>query len=242
MVLEFSINKMSEEERLALLFGVLLGDGCLSHLYFKNRERRAFYVTGNYYDDGEFFDRVVIPLARSFTHRELSVKLRPKYGAREITFSNKDLFLRYESLGFNSGKKGNIAIPPIFTGHLMRYVVAGLLATDGCLTIVNNNGTQYPRLFFTACLPTAFGQICDYLNKINIKSSFYTAKRVDIGQSFRQIKTKYVVSSNGKENIRKFSELIGFLNPKHEARYQNYLRNGSGESRTPDFGLMRAAL
>ncbi|MBS3083701.1 LAGLIDADG family homing endonuclease [Candidatus Pacearchaeota archaeon] len=183
-------------------------------------------VTGSYYDDAEFFDEVLVPLFCSFTGTSPTVKLRQKYGARDIFVSNKELFAKIESLGFNSGKKKDILIPSIFDGDLMRFVLAGLFATDGCLTIVNNNGTKYPRMFFTACLPTAFSKVSEYLNNKGISANCYTQKRVKVHEkSFRKTKDSYVISSNGSKNTEEFRNLIGFINPKHESRYQSYLRS-----------------
>ncbi len=128
-------------------------------------------------------------------------------------------------MGFTVGKKKDIPIPSIFDEDLMRFVLAGLFATDGCLTIVNNSG-KYPRMFFTAALPTAFGKITDYLNNNGISASCYTRKFIKIHEkAFRKTKTHYVISSNGPRNAEKFRELIGFINPKYEARYQYYLNN-----------------
>ena len=219
------ISSLSFDQKFALFYGILLGDGCLSRYDSNGKERRILCITGSYKDDAEFFDNILIPLIYSFTGRYPTVKLRPKWGAREIAFKNKDLFLKIESLGFNSGKKKDIPIPSIFDENL-QFVIGGLFATDGCLTIVNNNGTRYPRLFFTACLPTAFRKISDYLVGNGISASCYTAKRHKLDEkSFRESKIKYVISSNGRRNTEKFRELIGFVNPKHEARYNSYLSN-----------------
>ena len=219
------LSSLNREQKFALLYGVLLGDGCLSrHTASEGRERRLLIVTGSYYDDTAFFDDILVPLFCSFTGNSPTVKLRPKYGAREIVVSNKELFTKIESLGFNSGKKKDIIIPSIFDETLMPFVISGLFATDGSFTIVNNNGTKYPRLFFTACLPSAFYKISDYLVKNGISASCYTAKRQNFNGCYRQVKTKYVISSNGRKNTERFRELIGFINPKHEYRYQNYLK------------------
>lgn len=220
------VTTLTYEQRFALLYGILLGDGCLSrYTTCDGRERKMLIVTGSYRDDVEFFDNILVPLFCSFTGTSPTVKLRFKYGAREIVVSNKELFSKIESLGFNSGKKKDIPIPSIFDGDLMRFVLAGLFATDGCLTIVNNSG-KYPRMFFTAALPTAFAKIVEYLNNNGISASCYTRKFIKIHEkAFRKTKIHYVISSNGPKNAEKFRNLMGFINPKHEARYQIYLKN-----------------
>ena len=221
----FNINEMSEDERMALLFGILLGDGCLSY-YKRGTGRRRFCVaiTGSFYDDRPFYEFVLMPLVFSLTGKKIKIKDRPKYGAIELNILNKSLFLKIESLGFNSGKKEDIQIPYEFhIDNLMRFVVAGLFSTDGGLTLVNNNGTIYPRLFFTAALPSTFEFIFDYLNGLGIKTSFYSAKRISNRGGFIRTKQQYVLCSNGRSNLEKFAHLIGFVNPKHQTKYEKYV-------------------
>ncbi|MEK6909430.1 MAG: hypothetical protein AABX23_05275 [Nanoarchaeota archaeon] len=81
---------LSYEQRFALLYGILLGDGCLSRYFSNNRKRCVIVVTGSYYDDVDFFDKIVAPLFCSFTGNFSKVKLRPKKGARDIVVSNKE--------------------------------------------------------------------------------------------------------------------------------------------------------
>lgn len=238
----FDVAKLSEIERHALLFGILLGDGCLSYYTSGNKESYTICVTGNLVDDIEFFEFVLLPLVNSIVGRFPIIKKRLKYGACEIQFKSKTLFLYLESLGFNRGKKQDIEIPTIFNGELMKLVIAGILATDGSFTIVNNNGTVYPRIFLTASLPSAFKQVYDYLISKNISVGYYSAKRKSFGQhDFQRTKENYVVSINGKSNISVFCDLVPFINPKQENKYAYFVQNGAGENRTPDLGLMRAA-
>ncbi len=219
-----NLAELNETERLALLFGILLGDGCLSHHVSKiGKHYYNIIITCNYYDDKPFFNEVVQPLIFSLTGRRVRIKERPLYGAIDIYLFSKYLFYVLSDLGFTVGKKKDIIIPSIFHGDCLKYVVAGLFATDGCLTLVNNSGTIYPRIFFTASLPSAFLTISKYLTSLNIKNGFYTAKRKFMGDSFVYKKQQYVISSNGPINAQKFRDLIGFINPKHELRYSSYI-------------------
>jgi hypothetical protein len=38
-MLDFDVNLLNEEQRFALLFGILLGDGCLSCYLIKNKKK-----------------------------------------------------------------------------------------------------------------------------------------------------------------------------------------------------------
>lgn len=215
---------MEFNKETALLFGVMLGDGCLSHYFSSDgKERFAISITGNYYDDKEFYKNFLSPLLSAVSGRNISIRERPKYGRRDINFCDKDLFYKIKSLGFSVGKKGDIMIPRRFKGPLMRYVIAGLFSTDGCLSLVNNCGKLYPRLFITATLPSALNEASDYLNSIEIKTSFYSRKFRKPSKSYPIKKKQYVLCSNGKNNLEKFRQRVGFINPKHELRYQKYI-------------------
>ena len=139
------VNSLTYEQRFALLYGILLGDGCISRYKTKDgRERKIIVVTCSYRDDAEFFDKIVAPLFCSFTGHLPKVKLRPKYGARDIFVSNKELFAKIESLGFTVGKKKDIPIPSLFGEDLIKFVkkVASELLDDkygdGFNLVMNN--------------------------------------------------------------------------------------------------------
>jgi hypothetical protein len=53
----YNLNDFDEKEKYALLFGILLGDGCLSHYHSKDgKEGFAIAITGNIHDDQDFFE------------------------------------------------------------------------------------------------------------------------------------------------------------------------------------------
>ena len=138
---EFNLNSMNEDEKFALLFGIMLGDGCLSHYSCNDgRERSAIVITGNYYNDKPFYNEVLIPLLTPLRGKQVKIKDRSYTGAIEINFGDKILFAKIKSLGFPIGKKGtDILIPKIFyEKDLLKYIVQGFFATDGSLVLTKN--------------------------------------------------------------------------------------------------------
>ena len=56
------LNLLNEEQKWALLFGIMAGDGCLSHFVSGQKgEHFIISITGNYYDDKPFFREIVMP-------------------------------------------------------------------------------------------------------------------------------------------------------------------------------------
>lgn len=224
---EFNLEFVNEKKKVALLFGILLGDGCLSCYYPKDRkERRVIAITGNMYDDREFFEKVLVPLLKSLTRNSVRIKKNINAGTIEIHISDRELFIRIKELGFPVGKKGiNILVPKYFyEDDLLKYVSQGFFATDGSLVLTKNGNKFYPRIEGNGISESLIRQITDYLNCIGMKGYFYEAKRKGRDLRWGQRQQPYRFQFNGKQNLIIFRNLIGFVNPKHEARYHKFLR------------------
>lgn len=225
--MEFNLSSMDENEKFALLFGIMLGDGCLSHYISKQgREGYAVVVTGNYYNDKPFFDTALVPLLSSLRGKQVKIKERPKYGTIEINFCDKVLFHKIKNLGFPVGKKGTkIIIPKTFyEKDLLKYVVQGFFATDGSLVLTKNPNKLYPRLESHTISKNLISQIHIYLNEIGMNGHFYECKRNKQDIRWNVVQKRYRFQFNGKENLLFFHDLIGFINPKHQQKFDNFLR------------------
>ncbi len=76
-----------KESDFALLYGIMLGDGCLSRYVTKeSRKREVICITGDYYKDTEFYENVISPLLIRLGRKKVSIKSRPKNGTIEINF------------------------------------------------------------------------------------------------------------------------------------------------------------
>ena len=138
----------------------------------------------------------------------------------EIIFSDKPLFTRLKELGFPVGKKGpNLSILKEFYPY-MKQVTQGFLATDGCVIVINNNGLMYPRIEFSSISKQLLEQFRDFLESIGIRSKVYVAHKQK-----NTWHTKYRLQINGKKNLMAFKKNIGFINPKHQQKYENFMKN-----------------
>jgi len=223
----FDINLLNNEEKFALLFGIMLWDGCLSHYFSKQgREYFAVCVTGHLKDDFEFFKSVLIPLMSFFRQKPVNYKLRLKDNTIRINICGRRLFNKINSYGFPIGKKGtSIFIPKFFYERkLLKYVVQGFFATDGSLVLTKNGNKFYPRIEGTGISNNLIRQLVNYLNNLGLVGYFYEAKRKKINLRWNSRQQPYRFQFNGKQNLIMFKNLVGFVNPKHEIRYNKFLK------------------
>jgi len=211
-----------------LLFGILLGDGCLCCYYPKDRkQRKVIAITGNFYDDRNFFEIIIVPLLGSLTNNSIKIKDKQYTGTIEIHIFDIILFNKIESLNFPVGKKGtNLFIPKVFyKKNLIKYIVQGFMATDGSLVLTKNPNKFYPRIEAVGISPNLIKQITNYLNSIGMKGQFYMAKRnkIDMGNKWGLRQQAYRFQFNGMRNLLLFNELISFVNPKHKKKFDKFI-------------------
>ena len=196
----------------AILYGVLLGDGCLSAV----NNGRFLVITCNIHSDIPLIQKV-LDIIQVKTGKRPKPKTRTKYGTIEINFSNKSLFREFVDMGFPIGRKGvSLDIPSTMKDNMID-VINGYFATDGCLTIVNNNRIRYPRIEFASISKRLLEQVRDYLSSQGIKGNIYLSKKYLYYNPLCRLQI------NGKKYLRLFSMKIGFLNPKHEQRYASII-------------------
>jgi len=217
-----NINSLTEDEKLALLFGILAGDGCLSLVKVK---LKFISITGGL-DDLPFFKEIVSPLLNHFRGKNTNIKFRKECNAIEFNFTDVKLFNLFAFLGFPIGKKGlKLVIPDFFYEEdLLKYVVTGFFATDGSLVLTKNPNKYYPRIEGNGISKELILQVSNHLNEIGLSGKFYKVKRVKDTRNFKSIQDQYRFQFNGKKNMVVFREKVGFVNLKHEAKYINFLR------------------
>ncbi len=220
------LNLLDESQKWALLFGIMAGDGCLSHFVSKQKgEHFIISVTGNYYDDKPFFREIVIPLVIYFRRKNVNIKERPIGGRIDLNFCDKKLFYRIKDAGFPIGKKGpHLIIPEAFyKENLLKYIIQGFFATDGSLVLTKNPNKFYPRIESVVIHKVFLKQIYDYLVSIGLKGAYYKSKSKP-DPRWKTSQEKYRIQFNGKKNLLFFDKLIGFVNPKHKKKFDDFIK------------------
>ncbi len=214
-------------KELALIFGILAGDGCISGI----SKRYNVSVTCNIHDDEPFIKDVVIPLITKIREKETKYLKRAKYGKIEINFSDKEFFNLIRNIGFPVGKKEGLKIPKIFPEKLHKHIIAGYFSTDGCIVLTNNNGIIYPRIEIQSKSFDILEQTKNFLVNGGMKGYVY---RMDRKYDSGEERIMYRMQFNGLDNLIKFRDLIGFINPKHEEKFKKYIKSrGSSVVRAP---------
>ena len=219
-----NIKNLNDEEKFALFYGIMLGDGCLSQYKSKyGSNGYAVSITCSYKDDQEFFKEIVLPLTIFIRGKSINIKQRPKKGTIELNFNDKELFGKLKNY-FPVGKKGkDLKISNFFyEKNLIKFVLQGFFATDGSIVLTKNPNKLYPRLEAHVIHKKLIEQFYLYMTNLGFKGHMYECKRIK-QESRWNVQDRYRFQFNGRDNLNLFHEKIGFVNPKHEKKYQDFI-------------------
>ncbi len=223
----FNLDSFNEAQKLALLFGIMVGEGCLSK-HINKRGYSCYFVSisGNYYDDKPFYNSIIVPLIDFFRKgsKHTPIRERVDQGKIELNFCDKILFHRLKEVGFPVGKKGQkLGIPNYFYHrHLIKYIVQGFFATDGSLVLTKNPNKYYPRIEASVIHKSFLKQIYDYLISRGMNGAYYKSKSKP-NPKWKTFQDRYRFQFNGMKNLLLFKEIIGFINPKQERKFFHFL-------------------
>lgn len=216
-----SLESMNDEEKFALLCGIIMGDGCLSLV---NGKKKFIAITGSSIDDISFFQEIVSPLLVYFREKNTNLKFRKDCNAIEFNFIDAELFDLISSSGFPVGKKGaNLKIPKLFyEKNLLKHVVQGFFATDGSFVLTKNPNKYYPRIESRTIHKQLIKEIHDYLQSLGMSGNHYFCKsRPD--PRWNVVQDQYRFQFNGKKNLLLFEKEIGFVNLKHHKKFLDFM-------------------
>ena len=202
-----------------IILGVILGDGCLSICNSKDGKDYLITVSGHLHDDRKFLLDIIKPLFFKLFRKNTRVREQPKEGKIDLVIQSKDLlFFMNREWNLPIGKSRNKKISDKFLSNneLMKKIISGFFATDGSLVITNNNGIIYPRIEFQNVSEQMLRQVQKFLSNVSLNG----------GGLYKMVRENnrvvHRLQYNGKENLLKFRNVIGFINPKHEEKYLKY--------------------
>lgn len=193
---------MQINSKVAELVGILLGDGSISVRKDKGQNRIKISFNS--------LELQYINFVSNILNEVFSVKPILKFRKSEQTadlFLFKEIFVKQVlELGLETSPKWNRAkIPDKFLDNDMELdVLRGYFDTDGSVVLTNNNGTLYPRLEMKVCPSPMQKQFPEILEKNGFRFGFYNC-----GNGEKRIQI------NGKRQLQKWLDLIGFHNEKH---------------------------
>ena len=199
---------------LAEFVGILLGDGsiCLKNINSKCHNRLKITLDSN--TDKEYIT-YVSDLIENIFEIKPQINKRKNENAVDLFIFNKDIIgFLINNVGLKLSPKWNRALIPetFLKNNLDLMVVRGYFDTDGALVTANNNGTIYPRLEMKVCPSPMQSQFIAILTKYKLKFGAY-----QIG------KGKIRIQLNGKGELKKWINLIGFSNQKNIDKIKRFI-------------------
>ena len=181
--------------KLAEFIGIMLGDG-----YFVDDRLK---VSLNSIDDSNYIEYVKKLMVNLFDTKPI-LKFRKNESTADLFIFKRKVIRSLISKGLVKSPKWDRAVIPKSFLKFDLAVLRGYFDTDGSVVITNNNGVIYPRLEMKICPSPMQKQFINVLKKYNFRFGVY-----NIG------KGKVRVQLNGKEQLKKWINLIGFSNKKH---------------------------
>ncbi len=207
----------------SLLYGAMLGDGSVG----KYSSQYKITITGHSIDDKDFLILGIKPILEKLFKKPIHLNFRKDSSALDLIIYSKEVF-EYMTKKWNypAGRKKNISISKslVQDKKIMRNVISGFFATDGSMVITNNNGIFYPRVEFGNKSTTILIQIRNFLSQFGIKGGLYISHKHPTGNVYR-------LQYNGKKNTLKFWKIIGFINPKHKRKFEEFTTEFIGTPR-----------
>jgi len=208
--------KISKE--LAELVGIIMGDG---NIYRKYNKYRIGFV-GDIVNDKLYFDYI-----KSLIEKEWKKEARIFIGGRGIRIvinSKETCLMLINDLGlpFGEGKGEKVTIPKIIAKdwNLVRHTIRGIIDTDGSVFV-----SKKPRIEKYPCIEisTTSPKLAEQLKQILEERGFRVNKIRKSMSKLSKLVTNRIVL-NGKENLRKLVNEIGFSNPYKLERALSYLK------------------
>ena len=197
------------DKKEAEVIGILLGDGYISSDF------KEVKVSVDSNKDKEY----ALYIQKLFSKRyKLKVNIHKKKNENtlDLRISNKK-FAKYlvSNVGLTTSPKLFKATIPehYFKSVFSKRVLRGLFDTDGCVVIANNNGNKYPRLEIKISESPMKYQIIQLLKKFHFKFGVYRS-------NINQVR----IQMNGKEQLKRWTCLIGFSNIKHRKKTEIFLK------------------
>ena len=211
---------------LAYLCGIFVGDGSI----YNQKEKNQYTIkcVGNPKDEKLLYSQIINPCIKRVFGIQPEVKYRDSNTTFGFEITSKSLFRFFtEAIGLISGKKGqNLCIPNIIKRdkHLVVSFLCGLFDTDGCITF-KKRYTQvpyYPVITLTSVSKRLIKDVSSFLKNEGFKPVEiydYHVKDSRVKEGFTIINR---IELNGKDNLKKWLDIIGFKSPKHLKKIKKY--------------------
>ena len=198
--------------------GIIMGDG-----YIRYRPDQRVYqieICGNVEEDYSYFVQISDFIAK-LLGKKPSIRIRKEKSGRSLRLEiNNKKFIEYLiRLGLPSGNKTfTISIPEKFLNwKYSRYIIRGLLETDGCIYFSKSkkcNYPTYPRIEIKSSSNKLISQLINIL------------KRKDFKVYCKKSENTYSITLSGEKMLQKWIREIGFSNERNISKYNFWKKKG----------------
>ena len=202
------------------IIGAIIGDG-----YIHIGHNYVVGLTGSPKDDAEYY-KYLLGSVKKVWKKDVKAKVRAR-GLRVAIYS-KDIVYRlvnYFKLPYGEAKSLNAQIPEqIFSNwKLARHTIRGLFDTDGTVFVADKPGSpNYPSIEFATSSIVLAKQV-----KALLSANGFRVSNIWSYKSKNSTLTTHRLALNGRENLKRWLEKIGFSNPYKYRRAINALRGRS---------------
>jgi hypothetical protein len=197
-------------------YGMLLGDGCITHYQdnYEHVKRTEIVITCNKNLDAEYLKNWKKVLNKRYNLNAYYYESK-KHNVCWLKIRNKELCLELNKkfdvpIGFKYNK---LKLSPALlrlSWNVKKYIIRGLLDTDGCILANKRENYRYPWITITSKSERFRNQIIKMLRE----------------QGYPAYNTGQDVCVRGIANVNRWFRDIGSSNSRNLLKYQYFLKHG----------------
>lgn len=209
-----------ENEKLAELIGIIIGDGYL------HKSSNKIRIDGNASEEKGYYIERICVLIKDLFNYTCRLKFYPDKNGCYVEIGSKAIFhFLNKDIGIERGKKDHIKIPEKIlkdTSNL-KACLRGLFDTDGELKFYRKNKQlpYYPQLRLVTSSRELKNQVVKSLIKLDLYPSVYINKD-----------RNYEFNICGKDKLYRWMNMIGSKNPRTYTKYEIWTKFGFLPSKT----------
>ncbi len=195
-----------------------IGDGSMNYYHNKG----IYQLRGHIEDDRPHYVERIKPLFEQIYNIKINLREMPSTRVFGFQIWNNRIVAFKKELGLPLGKKFELEIPRQFLKEkkFLTACIRGIFDTDGCLYLERKNKKLYPIIQISTISKKLAEQLLNLFNLIGLKSRIWT----DIYHKGNRLPC-YKVETSGVEMLHKLFTIIEPKNPKHIAKYHQFLES-----------------
>lgn len=214
--------QMAISKELAELLGAIAGDGSL--IISKKKGDYKLEIYGNLTEDLEYFEYLSLLIQKIF---KKSPKTYKRNDGLKMVLYSKQAVLFLKDKGIPSGQKARTIVLPNYVKQNTRLAcnfLKGLADTDFSVAFkkAGRKKHSYPRITANMASKQLIEDVASILKKLGITYTIIKRLKKLRDKEFAQ----WEIDINGKENLKKWIEHIGFSNPKHLTKIKLWEKQG----------------